>query len=211
MDAATEHLAVKLAFMTFERVRPKYAGIAHVDLDSVLGAALYGAARALAQFNESRGCQFRSYAISLIRFEILEEVRAQDHLPRSGRNEARRIEAETGQRPYWAEYPCSIDDPGWLGHENPEWDGEPLLRSDQLAAEDDTEAQALEQIEREQLWHAVGWLPENEEHVVDRYYRHDESHRHVAEGMDRSESRIHQLHAQGIERLRGFLGAKRGG
>jgi RNA polymerase sigma factor for flagellar operon FliA len=202
---AREHLAVKLAWKTWNRLKPKWEMIAHVDLDAVRGAALLGAAKALRQWDPERRCKFSSYAICLIRCEMQEELRAQDHLPRSLRNEAKRVEAETGERPRWAEYPCSIEDVAWLGHGDDEWGADPLLRIEQLFAEEDTEAEVLEQVEREELWRAVGWLPENERRVVERYYQEDLTLREIAEGMGRSESRTHQLHAQGIARLRQYL------
>lgn len=53
----------------------------NLDGDDLWGAALLGAARALARFDASRGVQFRTWAIDCIRYAIMEEMRAQGALP----------------------------------------------------------------------------------------------------------------------------------
>ena len=58
---------------------------------------------------------------------------------------------------------------------------------------------------REALDRAVGALPERERFVVSLYYVEDMTMREIAAVLTVSETRVSQLHAQAVRRLRGNL------
>ncbi len=65
---------------------------ANVELDDMVQAGMIGLMDAVGRFEESQGTQFEVYAASRIRGAMLDELRANDWLPRSARKSQRDIE-----------------------------------------------------------------------------------------------------------------------
>lgn len=61
------------------------------DLDEMVSAGTLGLMSALQSFDVSRGLAFSTYAVTRIRGAILDELRRQDHVPRSIRRKTREI------------------------------------------------------------------------------------------------------------------------
>jgi RNA polymerase sigma factor FliA len=64
--------------------------------------------------------------------------------------------------------------------------------------------------QRRILHQCVQWLPKPEQSVIKMYYYESKTLKQIAKEINRSESRAHQLHAQAIMRLSGFLNSKQG-
>src|SRR5690606_33479854 len=64
---------------------------ADTDFDELVSAGAIGLMKALASFDASRGLAFSTFAAPRIRGAILDELRRQDHVPRSVRRQARDI------------------------------------------------------------------------------------------------------------------------
>src|SRR5712691_8732358 len=60
------------------------------------------------------------------------------------------------------------------------------------------------------LHQCVQWLPKPEQSVIRMYYYQNLTLKQIAKEINRSESRAHQLHAQAIMRLSGFLTRQQG-
>src|SRR2546423_8607648 len=60
-----------------------------VDLDELVSAGTVGLMDALDHFDVTRGLAFSTFAVPRIRGAILDELRRQDHVPRSVRRKAR--------------------------------------------------------------------------------------------------------------------------
>jgi RNA polymerase sigma factor FliA len=65
---------------------------ANVELDDMVQAGMMGLMDAVGRYEESQGTQFEHYAASRIRGAMLDELRANDWLPRSARKSQRDIE-----------------------------------------------------------------------------------------------------------------------
>jgi RNA polymerase sigma factor for flagellar operon FliA len=65
---------------------------AHVDLADLVQSGLFGLWDAIDRFEPERGLKFETYAMQRIRGAILDELRAQDWVPRSVRSRAREVE-----------------------------------------------------------------------------------------------------------------------
>lgn len=63
------------------------------DYDELVSAGTLGLISALQSFDASRGLAFSTFAVPRIRGSILDELRRQDHVPRSVRRKAREIAA----------------------------------------------------------------------------------------------------------------------
>lgn len=222
VDGSADH-AIRLAIRTwrrFQNTRDQTTG-GNVDWDDLRGAAYLGAAKALAQYDPARGTKFASYAIALIRGEILEEMRRQDHLFRKDRRDLRAMEAEARELeaagrpvPNCLRAPATWERPSsWeevIHWEDDTSGNSALFRGDTLAAPDDTAGEAERAVWHERLWESVEWLPAAEREVVLRYYRDGWTCREIARHIDRSESRVHQLHASGMARLRQWWAGEEG-
>jgi RNA polymerase sigma factor for flagellar operon FliA len=62
-----------------------------VELDELISAGTLGLMQALAHFDTARGLSFSTFAVPRIRGAILDELRRQDHVPRSIRRKTRDI------------------------------------------------------------------------------------------------------------------------
>lgn len=70
---------------------------AHVDLDDLTQAGMFGLMDAVDKFEAGRGVKFESYAALRVRGSILDELRAGDWVPRSVRARARAIAQVTDE------------------------------------------------------------------------------------------------------------------
>jgi RNA polymerase sigma factor FliA len=65
---------------------------AHVDIADLVQSGVFGLWDAIDRFEPQRGLKFETYAMQRIRGAILDELRAQDWVPRSVRSRAREVE-----------------------------------------------------------------------------------------------------------------------
>jgi RNA polymerase sigma factor FliA len=209
--------------------------IAAEDLEQ---EGLIALVKAVDQFEPSRGVKFESYAISMVRGAMLEYLRKEDWVPRSVRSKqkllARAEEALTAEKgegavtdedraayleldidQFYALYfeatvmqIVSLEDVvGDTEHE----DLDPLVVLESVrSADPDPHTTAIVNEQRRILHQCVQWLPKPEQSVIKMYYYQNKTLKQIAKEINRSESRAHQLHAQAIMRLSGFLNSKQG-
>lgn len=65
---------------------------AHVDIGDLVQSGIFGLVDAIERFEPDRGLKFETYAMQRIRGAILDDLRAQDWVPRSVRSRAREVE-----------------------------------------------------------------------------------------------------------------------
>ena len=65
---------------------------AHVDAADLVQSGIFGLVAAIDRFEPERGLKFETYAMQRIRGAILDDLRAQDWVPRSVRSRAREVE-----------------------------------------------------------------------------------------------------------------------
>ena len=184
--------AIRLAHATARRMHR--GDLSHVLPEDVEGAALLGAAKALAQWDPSRGVAFRSYAIVLIRAEIRQEMRNWDWLKRGARTQARQQAAETGEWPEWSAEPLPLD---------------ALVENlgDLPDPRQDTEAEAL------LLWEAGEWrrliakLPRACRIVFTEHYLHDLRPADICRAHGKCKNWAKMMEQYGLPRLRGWAEA----
>ena len=201
---------------------------ASVEPDDIIQAGLIGLMDAVSRFEETHGVQFETYATQRIRGAMLDELRANDWLPRSVRKSQRQIEAAISrleqrlqraphETEIAAELELSLDAYQTLLHEAR---GCQLLYVDDFASEDDAggavnfldrnvsdkKADPLERIQdqafRQALIQGIETLPERERLLMGLYYEQELNFREIAAVLGVTESRICQLHSQAVSRLR---------
>ncbi|MCU0951513.1 MAG: RNA polymerase sigma factor FliA [Burkholderiaceae bacterium] len=205
---------------------------ANVELDDMIQAGMMGLMDAVGRYEESQGTQFEHYAASRIRGAMLDELRANDWLPRSARKSQRdienaihRLEGKLKRAPTEAEIAKEIgigvteyqemlneargaqlvyfDDLGGGGSDDEDY----LERhiADTSEGGGDPGAFLRDKRFRGALVAAIEELPEREKLLMGMYYEQDMNLREIGAVMGVTESRVCQLHSQAVARLRSKL------
>jgi RNA polymerase sigma factor for flagellar operon FliA len=205
---------------------------AHVEVADLIQSGIFGLVDAIEKFEPERGLKFETYAMQRIRGAILDDLRAQDWVPRSVRGRARELEralerlgAQLRRTPSDAEL---ADELGLSLDELREVYAQLQLTSvvalDELAAagrgstpladilEDqealDPVALLVDQDNRRQLAEAIAHLAERDRVVVTLYYFENLTLAEIGRVLGVTESRVCQLHTRAVLRLRAKLQEK---
>jgi RNA polymerase sigma factor for flagellar operon FliA len=200
---------------------------APADFDELVSCGTIGLMSALDAFDVSRGLAFSTFAVPRIRGAILDELRRQDHVPRSIRRKTREIAAarenltrifgRTATDKEVAEH-LGIDlDTLWrwqadtenavhvpLEHTTTDGDGNTQHLVEPISNEG--EAQVDEEISRQQeyeiLRNSLSTLKDQERIVLTLYYFEELKLHEIADVLDLTESRVSQIRAKALGKLR---------
>lgn len=203
------------------------------DFDELVSAGTIGLMTAVTAFDERRGLAFSTFAVPRIRGSILDELRRQDHVPRSVRRKARDISRtreslmrRLGRKPEDSEM---ADQLGTDVHTLWRWQSEvegSVHVSLTATANDDgsavpTRVEFLsneeegvdERLSREDevalLRGAILRLNDQERTVLSLYYFEELKSADIADVLDISESRVSQIRSKALGRLRAELAPMR--
>ena len=202
-----------------------------ISVEDITGYGVEGLINAIERFSPVRNTRFETYALIRIRGSILDKVRSQDFLPRSVRKKikevkqaAEALKQEFGRVPTTSEIAQSLDmDPEKVNQ---------LLSEDVVMTsiydkrgtsddsmeiidtiEDDNKLNPQERMEEQtvksDLQKALQRLPERERVLMVLYYQEDMTMKEIGETLNMSESRVCQLHAQAIMKLKNILNENR--
>ncbi|MCK7605939.1 FliA/WhiG family RNA polymerase sigma factor [Geobacillus stearothermophilus] len=197
-----------------------------VPKDELISLGLLGLYDAIEKFDPSRDLKFDTYASFRIRGAILDGLRKEDWLPRSVRDKAKKIEeaAERLEQQYMrsvtakeiaaelgmteAEVQAVASDTFWslwlpLGQGAAEDEDEPLAIRDDRALLPEEEAIKREMID--QLAEGIRRLNEKEQLVISLFYKEELTFTEIGSLLQLSTSRISQIHAKALWKLRRFL------
>ena len=200
-----------------------------VDREDFMSTGLVGLLDAIEIYDPERGAKFETYAISKIRWAMLDEARKEDPLPRRTRSRARQVETvrrelaqqlqrEPSESELAEESGLSLTDyrsvaqqyhrsqTSSLGVSATDKEGRvfgPQITDE--AAEDPEET--VEQAERrEALVSAMRELSDKERTVVTLYFYQDLTLREIGQTLDLTEGRISQILKKTLGKLRHFIG-----
>jgi RNA polymerase sigma factor for flagellar operon FliA len=201
-----------------------------VELDDLISAGIVGLLAAVDNYDANRNATLKTYAEYRIRGAILDSIRGLDGIPAHKRKRVRQVQeaiqsAEhklqraAGEEEIAAELGISLSDyQQWVVELRAvslgslevvdEEDGSSMLKfiGDD---EQETPARILERAELERvIAEGMKKMPENERLVLSLYYKEELNLREIASVMELHITRISQLRAQGILRLRGYLERK---
>ena len=202
-----------------------------VEVDDLIQAGMIGLLDAVNRYEETHGAQFETYAVQRIRGSMLDELRSSDWMPRSMRQNMRKIEVamnvlqqRLGRPPTetevakqlklsLSEYQDLLTDGG--GHQLVYYedfhDGEGnehfLDRYCTDNASDPLKA-LMNTGFRQAVFDAILALPEREKILMGLYYEQEMNLKEIGAVMGVSESRVCQLHSQAVARMRAFLKEK---
>jgi RNA polymerase sigma factor for flagellar operon FliA len=203
---------------------------AHVEAEELIGYGMLGLIDAVERFDPEPGFKFETYAIRRIRGAIFDELRKLDWVPRGVRDQARAIDEARGQleavlrrSPTAAEVAeragLSVDSVTTLLSElslaaplsldgiSPQT-GRSL--ADALGGPDDAIEAVAERLDTAEmvrrLREAMGRLGERDGRILRLYYLEGMTLSQIGEVLGVTESRVSQLRAQALGRLRTLLG-----
>lgn len=199
-----------------------------VEVDDLIQAGMIGLLDAVNRYEETHGAQFETYAVQRIRGSMLDELRNSDWMPRSMRQNMRKIEEamnilqqRLGRSPNETEIAkqmkLSLSDYQDLlfeggGHQlvyyedfHADENGEHFLDRYCTDQSDDPLQSLMNTGFREAVIDAIGALPEREKILMGLYYEQEMNLKEIGAVMSVSESRVSQLHSQAVARLRAYL------
>ncbi len=225
-DLLTQYapLVKKLAHQMKAKLPPS------VEVDDLIQAGMIGLLDACGRYEDTHGAQFETYAVQRIRGAMLDELRSNDWMPRSMRQNMRKVEAamhtlqqKLGRPPLESEIAKHMKVPLEDYQEMlAEGAGHQLLYYEDFHGGDeegnenfleryttDEEADPLRVLMdtgfREAVIAAVEALPEREQILMGLYYEQEMNLKEIGAVMGVSESRVCQLHSQAVSRMRAYL------
>ena len=200
-------------------------------IEDITSFGIEGLIDAIEKFSPDKGAHFETYAIMRIRGTIIDKIRSQDWLPRSTRKKIKDIKniiedlkQELGRTPTTTEIAeaagiepekvnsilaeetsvGSLYDKKYAGDEGIE-----LIDT----IEDTNSKNPLDKLEekdvKNELQAALQKLPERERMVMVLYYHENMTLKEIGASIEVSESRVCQIHAQAIMKLRNILNKHR--
>ena len=196
-------------------------------IEDITSFGVEGLIDAVEKYSPEKGAHFETYAIMRIRGAIIDKIRSQDWLPRSTRrkiksikNAAENLRLELGRTPTTQEIADnlgmdvekinailsedtsvgSLYDKKYAGDEGIE-----LIDT----IEDTNSVDPLEKLQekdvKNELQEALSNLPERERMVMVLYYHENMTLKEIGAYIDVSESRVCQIHARAIVKLKNIL------
>ncbi|NNV04997.1 FliA/WhiG family RNA polymerase sigma factor [Geobacillus sp. C56-T2] len=228
---AAEELVVRYMPLVSYHVQRLAATLpSSVPKEELVSLGLVGLYDALEKFDPSRDLKFDTYASFRIRGAILDGLRKQDWLPRSVRDKAKKIEeaAERLEQQHMRSVTAKeiAAELGMTEDEVQAAAGETLfshwLPLGQTAAEEEDEAfsirddravlpeeQVVKQELVEKLAEGIKQLNEKEQLVISLFYKEELTFTEIGNLLRLSTSRISQIHAKALWKLRRFFDIQR--
>lgn len=201
------------------------------SFEDIVSFGIEGLIDAIEKYHPSKGAKFESYALMRIRGAIIDKIRSNDWLPRSLRKKIKEIKIATERlKQQIGRAPTSKEVADVLGMNE-----EKMLEimSSDLSVnsiydkkgsgedsveiidtiEDENSSKPEDELERidakRELENALKKLPERERTLLVFYYHENMTLKEIGEAINVSESRVCQLHAQAIMKLRNILSQNR--
>ena len=199
--------------------------------EDISSYGIEGLIDAVEKYTPKMGARFETYALVRIRGAIIDKVRSQDFLLRSVRRKIRDVkEAQEELKKQFGRSATNSEIANYLGIEKE--------KVEQLLAEDTTitsiydkknsndgDIEVIDTIEdshtlapheemeekdvKKELEGALKRLPERERTIMVLYYHENMTLKEIGEAINVSESRVSQLHAQAIMKLKNLLSENR--
>lgn len=199
--------------------------------EDVSSFGIEGLIDAVEKYTPKMGARFETYALIRIRGNIIDKVRSEDFLPRSIRRKIKDVKtAQEELKRQYGRAASNTEIADYLGIEKEKV--EQLLADDTTITsiyekkgaadgdieiidtiEDSSHLNPHEELEekdvKKELEGALKRLPERERTIMVLYYHENMTLKEIGEAINISESRVSQLHAQAIMKLKNLLSENR--
>lgn len=202
-----------------------------ISMEDIAGYGVEGLINAIERFSVDKNTKFETYALIRIRGTILDRVRSEDFLPRSVRSKLKKIKQTQeelkqtlGRMPTTKEVADALDmEVEKVTQIMAEEVTVFSIYDKQGTSEDSLEvidtiqdSQGLTPYEvaeeknvKQELERALKRLPERERNIMVLYYQENMTLKEIGQMLGMSESRVCQLHAQSIVKLKNILSENR--
>jgi len=201
-----------------------------VSQDDIISYGTLGLLDAIRRFEPERGWKFETFAVNRIRGEVIDQLRSQDWVPRGVRRRSKKVtevmnqlEITLGRTATDKEMAVAMDVSLARYHTIlNECSVLVLSLDEQLGSDKDSSISLIDTVADKgattpdhhiedgdvhtHVATAISSLPEREKLLIALYYQENMTLREIGEIINISESRVCQLHAQAIMRLRHKLG-----
>lgn len=211
--------------------RVKVSLPATISIEDIAGYGVEGLINAIERYSPQKNTRFETYALIRIRGAILDRIRAQDFLPRSVRkkikdikNAQEQLKQELGRMPTTTEVANLLDmDPDKVNQlmaddttmtsiyekRGSSEDSMEIIDTIQDTSKLNPQEEMEEKNVKQQLEKALQRLPERERIIMVLYYQENMTLKEIGATLNMSESRVCQLHAQSIMKLKNILNEDR--
>ena len=202
-----------------------------ISVEDIAGYGVEGLINAIERYSPQKNTRFETYALIRIRGAILDRIRAQDFLPRSVRQKIKvlkeaqeYLKQQLGRMPTTQEVANHVDMDTEKVHQLLSEDVTITSLYDKKGSAEDSveiidtiqdtnklnpQEEAEEKNVKQELERALQRLPERERMIMVLYYQENMTLKEIGETISMSESRVCQLHAQGIMKLKNILSENR--
>ncbi len=202
----------------------------NIELDDLISAGSIGLMDAIDKWDPTRDNKFKTYAEFRIRGSILDELRSQDWIPRSVRDKAKALDRTIAQlENELSRYPTEDEISARLNMPIEEFHDlvnqvrpVSLLSIDDQPTFSDSDKKSISnllegaksgnpfnqlnvKVVKDVVAKAIEELPERQRLVLSLYYFEDLNLKEIGQVLRVTESRVSQLHAQAVMRLRAKL------
>lgn len=200
---------------------------ATISPEDVAGYGVEGLIDAIERFSADKNTKFETYALIRIRGMILDKIRSEDFLPRSVRIKLKKIKQvqedlkqKLGRMPTTEEVSKEMDIPADRINRILSEDVVVTSIYDKQGASDDSltfeetiqdeqglnpSEKAEEKDTKQELERALMRLPERERNIMVLYYQENMTLKEIGQVLGMSESRVCQVHAQSIVKLKNII------
>jgi RNA polymerase sigma factor for flagellar operon FliA len=198
----------------------------NVQVEDLVSAGVFGLFEAVERFDLSRGVKFETYCVGRIHGAMLDELRHLDWVPRLTRARANKLEAactrlqrQNGRPPTDVELAQElglsleqldelyreVSGAGLVNAQRRTLEKEENQLGVDIREDDKIEGPLPASARRDLVEFCKKKLSAKERYILMMYYFEDLTLKEIGQALDLSESRVCQLHAKLISRLRGFL------
>ena len=201
-----------------------------IATDDLAGYGVEGLIDAINKYRLDKGAKFETYALTRIRGAIIDRVRSQDWVPRAVKQRLKEVQKATQElsakldrtpttEEIAAHLEITTDKVREIVADAHKTSLMSLQEKKDLSNSDSTElidtiqdknaTTPLDQLEekdsKKELERALSRLPERERVILALYYHENMTMKEIGESIEVSESRVCQIHAQAIMKLRNLL------
>lgn len=186
-----------------------------IELQDLVQSGMIGLLEAATRFDDAKGVEFSVYAKARISGQMLDDLRADDWVPRGVRRERRRVDealktmqqrhgGEPKESQVAAEMGITLEALQKMRSANARIEVD-IADADQVDESADPSQPLFEKQFRRALVRSIESLSPQQRLVMSCMFEHDLNQREVAQVLEITESRVSQIRRQTVLRMRGVL------
>ncbi len=171
-----------------------------IEFDELVNTGIIGLIKAIDNFDEKKA-QFSTYAYIKIRGEILDYLRSLHIVPRTMREKIKKEKEQSGKDIPLSNLAILVSLDKAIGED----EGSSKLIDIMISKDKSPEEQAIGSEEHDIVQKAIETLNEKEKRVLQMFFFEEKDPKEIAQSLQISQSRVSQLKAQALHKLKAVL------